>query len=440
VALPGPRSPTDLVRTAVGLQRRPWDALTWLHDRFGPVCAFGVRPFRYVVLFGADANKLILADRPDAFRWREAMRVLEPVDGPTALVLSDGDEHKRRRRLVQPAFHMRRINGYVSLMVSEVDRTLDGWTAGRTVDAFTELRRTVRRITIRSLFGDELRNRADEIGDVLEPALEFVNLPLTSQIKLDVPWSRWHRCKRARRQADEIVNAELARRRAGGRPDDQGADILAMLLSSRDEDGGPGLSDDEIRDQVVSLIAAGYDTTSSALAWAVRALCTRPDVWAKAKAEVDELVGNRAPTAEVVASMRYLDGVVHETLRLWPPALVSGRRSVEPVTFAGQTIPAGSMVLYSPWVTHRMPSLWEDPERFDPSRWESEPVPFSFVPFGGGYRRCIGFAFATLELKVALARLLQRVELEALQADATPAGIAALHPKGGVPVRVVAQN
>lgn len=439
MALPGPRSPTDLLRTAVGLQRRPWDTLTWLHDRFGPVCAFGVRPFRFVALFGVDANKLILADRTDAFRWREAMRVLEPVDGPTALVLSDGDEHKRRRRLVQPAFHMRRINGYVSLMVSEVDRTLDGWAVGRTLDAFPELRRSVRRITIRSLFGDDLRSRADEIGDVLEPALEFVNLPLTKQIRLDLPWTRFHRCKRARRQADAIVNAELARRRAAAAPDD-GDDILSMLLSSRDEDGGPGLSDDEIRDQVVSLIAAGYDTTSSALAWAVRTLCTEPDVWAKAKAEVDELLGERAPTAEGVASMHYLDGVVHETLRLWPPGLVSGRKSVEPVSFAGHTIPAGSMVLYSPWVTHRMPSLWDDPDTFKPERWETEPVPYSFVPFGGGYRRCIGFAFATLELKVALARLLQRVELEALPADATPAGLAALHPRGGVPVRVVAQN
>jgi cytochrome P450 len=172
----------------------------------------------------------------------------------------------------------------------------------------------------------------------------------------------------------------------------------------------------------------------------VRALLTEPGQWAKAKAEVDEHLGSAPPTAEAVIGMRHLDGVVNETLRLWPPGLVSGRRSVVDVDFAGHTIPAGSTVLYSPWVTHRLPDLWPAPEAFRPERWDAEPVPYSYVPFGGGYRRCIGFLFATLEMKVALARILQRVELTARPADATPVGIAAIRPAGGVPVRILAQN
>src|SRR2546423_1409853 len=256
--LPGPIGGLQQLRVALGVQRRPTETVEKLHMRYGNVVRFGYRPFRYVVLFGADANKLILADRVEAFTWREAFAMLEPVDGPTALVMSDGDEHKRRRRLVQPAFHTKRINGYVDLMVEEVDRTLATWTAGREVRAYDDLRKSVRRIVVRALFGEGLRERADEIGDVLEPALEFVDRPLLQQqLKVDLPWTAWHRCKTARATTDRIVDAELARRRATDDPG-AGTDILAMLLSTLDEDGSPGLSDDEIRDQVVSLIAAGY--------------------------------------------------------------------------------------------------------------------------------------------------------------------------------------
>jgi cytochrome P450 len=293
---------------------------------------------------------------------------------------------------------------------------------------------------VRALFGDELRARADEIGDVLEPALQFVDQKLSQQqIKIDLPWTSWHRCRAARAATDRIVDAELARRRATDSPG-AGDDILAMLLSTVDEDGQPGLSDEEIRDQVVSLIAAGYHTTSGALAWAVQALIAEPNIWDKAKAEVDEVIGSGAITADALQSMSYLHGVVHESLRLWPPGFVSGRGCADDVELDGHRIRAGSLVLYSPWVTQRLEHLWPDASSFRPERWEAEPLPYSYVPFGGGYRRCIGFAFATLELKATLARLLQRVELELIAPDYTPVGTAGLRPKSGVPVRVLARN
>jgi cytochrome P450 len=438
--LPGPRGPIEQLRTGYGMQFHPVDTVVRLHERYGTVVEFGVRPFRYVILYGAEANKLILADRVDAFRWRDAFAMLEPVDGPTALVMSDGDVHKRRRRLVQPAFHTKRINGYVDLMVEEVDRCLDGWTAGCEFKAYDELRSSVRRVVVRALFGDDLRARADEIGDVLEPALQFVDQKLSQQqIKINLPWTPWHRCKAARAATDRIVDVELAHRRATDSPGD-GDDILAMLLSTVDDEGQPGLSDQEIRDQVVSLIAAGYHTTSGALAWAVQALLAEPGVWDKAKAEVGEVVGTGAITADALQSMSYLHGVVHESLRLWPPGFVSGRGCADDVELDGHLIRSGSLVLYSPWVTQRLEHLWPDASSFRPERWESEPLPYSFVPFGGGYRRCIGFAFATLELKATLARMLQRVELQLVAPDYRPVGTAGLRPKSGVPVRVLARN
>lgn len=438
--LPGPGRRIDAqLRVAAGLQWWPAPTLMRLHDRYGPVVQFGARPFAFVALFGADANKFILADRADAFRWRDAFEMLVPVDGETALVVSDGAEHKRRRRLVQPAFHTKRINGYLELMVEEADRTIDTWSTGRELKAYDDLRRTVRRIVVRALFGDALRERADEIGDTLEPAIAFVNKRLTQQIKIDLPWTAYHRCKTARSLTDDIVDAEVSRRRAMGAAD-TGDDILAMLLSVVDDEGDPALTGQEIRDQVVSLIAAGYDTTSGAIAWALRAMLDEPGVWDKAKAEVDEIAGGHPPTVDHLQAMRYLDGVVNETLRLWPPAFLSGRGVADDIEFAGHRIRAGTLVVYSPWVTHRLPELWPEPDAFRPERWEHEPLPYSYVPFGGGYRRCIGFAFALLELKAILVRVLQRVDLELRSAGGALAGTAALHPKSGVPVRVLAQN
>src|SRR5437763_941868 len=235
------------------MQFHPVDTVVDLHARYGPIAEFGVRPFRYTIVFGDQANRLVLSDRADAFTWAEAFAMLAPVDGETALVMSDGEVHKRRRRLVQPAFHTKRINSYLDVIVEEVDRTLAPWTAGRQLRAYDELRRSVRRIVVRALFGEELRGRADEIGEVLEPALEFVDQSLLNQqLKLDVPGTAWRRCKAARAGMDEIVDAELARRRASPDPG-AGDDIVAMLLSTRDEDGSPGLTDQEIRAQVARL-------------------------------------------------------------------------------------------------------------------------------------------------------------------------------------------
>jgi len=447
--LPGPWL-LGQVPVGVRMLRSAPEGLRRLHARYGPVAAFGFWPFRYVVLFGPEANQFVLSDAPERFRWREAMASLVPVDGETALVVSDGDDHRRRRRLVQPAFGTRRIQGYLPLMVEEIDREIDTWLPGTELDAFVALRRAVRRVAVRSLFGDSLRDRADDLGDALAAAIDFVNLPVSLQVKVDLPWTRWHRAKAARDRADAIVNAEIARRRNDPDPSDSG-DVLDMLLAARDVEGDtavddpslsdPSLSDTEIRDQVVSLVAAGYDTTSAAAAWAVHELLVNPGEWDRAAAEVAAVVGDADLTVEHLFSMAHLDAVVNETLRLWPPGFVSARMAAEAFEFAGHRIPAGAMVLFSPYVTHRMPELWPDPDRFVPDRWRAgEPEPYTFVPFGGGYRRCIGFAFATQELKALLAQLLRRVTLERLPGPVTPVGTASLHPREGVRVRVLSRS
>jgi hypothetical protein len=466
--LPGPRSPVAQARWARALSRDLYGGVLDLYGRYGPVVEFGVGPVRYVYLFGREANEHILATDPDGFLWRDGFRVLVPVVGDTALVVTDGDEHARRRRLVQPAFGRRHIEGHVALMQHEIDRIIDGWTAGTLVDAYADLRLAVRRMVILALFGEHLRARADELGELLQGALDFVNLPVHHQlVHIDRPFTRYGRAMRAGRRADEIVNAEIARRRvahasAGSARD--GVDVLDLLLGAgvpartaavdsgcpaqqdqlRDTEstGGDGeLSDTELRDQVVSLVAAGYDTTSAAVGWAVHELVTRPDVARRVATEVAEAVGDDPITPEVLPRLAYLDRVVREVLRLHAAAVVA-RRSLRDFEIGGHKIPAGRMVLYSPYVTHRLPELWPEPSAFRPERWLPdapgyvEPPPFASVPFGGGYRRCIGFGLAKFEIKIAVVRLVQRTALEPLTRHIAATGVAANTPAGGVPVRV----
>jgi cytochrome P450 len=214
--------------------------------------------------------------------------------------------------------------------------------------------------------------------------------------------------------------------------------VLDELLDARDEHGGQ-LTDDEVADQIRSLIAAGYDTTSGTLGWAVWALLAHPDETAKLRAELDAVVGGRPLRAEDVSELKALDRFVSEVLRLWGAAVVGARYAATSFEYLGHEVPAGSRVLYSPYVTQRLPELWPDPLAFTPDRWLDDDVapPYSYVPFGGGPRRCIGFAFALLEIKAALVTVLARTELSLARGHRMrPTGVAAMYPRGGVPVQV----
>ena len=418
--------------------------LAWTVDRlyrdYGPVVDFGFRfPIRVVCLFGPEANQHLLADNAANFTWNEAFRLLEVVDGRTALVLSDGDDHRRRRRLVQPAFGIKRVEAHLSLVVTEVDRVLDGWRAGRQLEAHAELRTAIRRIVVRALVGQRLGDLADKIGEQLEPALRYVRRTPLTRFDVDLRWNGYGRAKAAARAVDQLILAEVTRRRAEGVDLVVDPDTLSALLVDAADTHSDEMALDEVElcDQIRSLIAAGYDTTSSAAAWLVHALGTNPPALIALRNQVADTIGDRPPTIDDLRAMPLVDGVVRETLRLWPPAYVGGRRAIDDFELLGHAIPGGSTVLYSPYVTHRLPEIWGDPHRFRPERWaHGEPVPYSYVPFGGGYRKCIGFALATLELHVLAVRLAQRVSWQLHRPTARPAGLATFAPKGGVSLTI----
>lgn len=423
--IPGP-TPLAFSRLLARSLRRPHEVAVELQARHGDVVRFGMWPITYVFLFGRDANELVLGERHSTFLWGDALRALEPVVGSTALVLSDGEEHRRRRRLVQPAFATRSIDAAVPVIVDEVDRAIDALPRDGVVDLYDRYRAAVRRIVARVLFGDAVAGRADELGAALEPALRFIRRPPQLQ-GFGMPG--WLAARRARRRADVTVDEEIARRRASG---DLGTDVLGMLLATE-------LDDAELRDQVVSLLAAGYDTTSGAVAFAILELLRNAGEWERARTEVAEIIGDRSPTADDLRSLPYTGAVVNETLRLWPVPF-SGRRTTEAFTYAGHEVAAGSTIVFSPYVTQRDPELWGgDADVFRPERWlEAEPVPHTFIPFGGAHRKCIGFALAMTEIQTVVVRLLQRTSLQLVD-DAhveRGTGIAAMRPEHGVRVRV----
>jgi hypothetical protein len=439
--LPGPTLPGQ-AKYVKGLLGRPYDALLDLQRTYGPICQFGFGSHRYVLLFGAEANKLLLTDNParPKFISRDVLSLLIPVVGSCAMVVSDGADHRRRRSLVQPAFARRRINSYVPIMVEEIHRMIGQWQPGEAVNAFTDVRSCIRRIAIRSLFGNRLQEHTDEIGRELETALLYINRSPFLRFDHDLPGTAYRRAIAARRRVDDRVRQEIRERQAGDK--DRG-DVLDALLASCDETGDR-LADLEVRDQVISLIASGYDSSSTAAGWAVYALLRYPDVYDRIRTEVASIAGGEDLTAEHLAAMDYVGWTVNEILRLYTPGVLTGRKATEDVEFAGHLIPKNSLVLYSQYVTHRLPELWPEPEVFRPERWDpsapgyTEPVPFSFVPFGGGYRRCIGFAFAELELRALIAELARRTELSLTGGPVLPTGVATMWPKGGVPVTVTA--
>ena len=409
----------------------PGEVLLALHRRRGPV--FGRRT---VYLLGPEANRFVFANS-QLFRWREAFAGLIPVDGETALIVSDGEDHRRRRRLVQPSMHHRQINRYLTVMAESADEVLDSWRPGRTVDVYQDFRTAIRRSTIGSLFGPGMAADARFFGESLQPMLDLVDrLPQFVELQRRLRLPAWRRAAAARARVDERLFAEIRDAPADG------DDVLSTLVHGRDEDGG-GLSAQEVRDQVVSLIAAGYETTSAAMSWAIYAMLSTPGVWERARDEVRAVLGDRVPDKDDLRRLTYLDGVVHEALRLYSPAVISGRKVVRDFEFSGRRVRAGSMLLYSPYVTHRLPELWPDPLSFRPQRWDPadpgyrKPGPHEFLPFGGGTHRCIGALMATTELTVMLARLLARAELRLVPQRIRPVSYAAMRPRDGVRAEVL---
>ena len=395
-------------------------AVTELYEVYGPVFAFGVGPVRFIWLVGPEANKFVLEDAAEHFQLGPAYGFLRTIGGDTALITSDEPEHLRRRRLVQPAFHRSRLALLDTLLQGRLTELFESWV-GRSVDLYQEVQGRVLAIICEVLLG-RAALETPLTADVAQ-MMRYANLPFQFQlVKVRVPGSPWAKFLAARNRADAALYREIRRRRETG---DFGDDVLGLLLEAHDETG-QGLSEVEMRDQAISLVSAGFDTTSAALTWAVYELYRQPELLAELRAGLLEM--DEPPL---------LAQTIKETLRLYPPAPAGLRQTTSDLTFNGYHLPAGHRAAFSIYASHRLSSSYPEPLRFDPKRWATfSPPPYSYLPFGNGARYCIGAGLATRILTLGLGKLVRDYTLTPLWSEPIREAGNTLHPRGGLPVRV----
>jgi len=441
-----PRPP---VRRQVGYLRRlfkdPQPVLDELRAAYGPVCGLGFGPVRLAVVGDPAALKQLFATPVGSFRWGHKFNVLGFVVGDGSMIVSDGADHKRRRSSVQAAFSRRRLNGWIPTIVEQTDAAIDRLPlaadgSASTIDLYPHVRMVVLQVAIRSLFGEHLAARAEEIGARFQRPQDYLEAPAVRQLPHPFPFTTRAKVRADRRALDAIIDTEIDHRRR--HPSDDPKEVLSALVQRGD------LSDAEIRDQVVTLIGAGYDTTAASLSWMLWRTALEPDVWAQLRAEADEVFGpvgdDRVPRDhELLGRLGCAGRVMRETLRLHPAGALSPREAAVDLEIGGYIVQKGTLVLWSAHLAGRDPGVWPDPLRFDPDRFgdlspEQQAVADeAWVPFGRGARNCIGFALAQMELTLMISRLAQRLDVTpGTAAVPRPVGMVVNRPTGGVPMAV----
>jgi cytochrome P450 len=421
--------------------RNPFRFLDGCARRYGDwftVRVPGVSPF----VFTSDpaaVHEVFLGDG-DALHAGEANRPLGAFMGERSSLFLDGAEHLRQRRLLLPAFHGERMASHAVAMRTAADDAIASWPIGQQFAIHPPMRAITFETIIRTVFGFADDSTGAELRTALKKLFALYSSRLGTLLSLPAmridagPWSPWGRAVRLTRQIDSILYAEFARRRKEG--GEGRADVLSMLLSARyeNEQAPP---DQVIRDEMYTLMLAGHETTAATMAWVINRLVTHPDVMERARAEVVSVLGGEQLSAMHVAKLRYVEAVINETMRLDPVIPNFGRTLTRPLKIAGRNLPAGVTIAPCIYLVHRRPELWPNAEQFNPDRFlETRQSPYTFFPFGGGARRCLGAAFAMCQMKIVIAEILSRVELKpapGYKASVTRRGIA-FAPSEGLPV------
>jgi cytochrome P450 len=404
------------------------------HGDFVPI-RFG--PFRAHVAFGPAEIEEVLVERAADFRKSFGTRMLIPLLG-RGLLTAEGDEWLRHRRLASPAFHRVRVNGYGRTMARYAEDSADAWVDGQAVDLHDEMTALTLRIVARTLFDADVTARIEQVarlGTEIQDFyyLRFASLRFLIPTWLPTPGNR--RLGAATRRLDEIVYRIIRDRR----PDEDRGDLLSMLLQARDEQGA-GMSERQVRDEVMTLLLAGHETTALALTWAFLLLDRNPDARGRLEAELAAVLGSEPASPEDLPVLPYTQAIVNETLRLYPPAYVTGREAIRDTTIRGTRIPKGHIVLISMYTTHRDQRFFPDPDVFRPERWldglEKRLSRAAYIPFGLGSRKCIGSSFAKMEASLVLATIARRWRFELLPAEIGTQPSITLRPAAAMPGRM----
>lgn len=441
---PGPRGFWAPLRNLAELRRDPPAFFLKLAREYGPVSSLKFLGRRLYFFASPDGVREVLVTRADSMQKGFLVkRIWESLVGVmgNGLLTSEGEFHDRQRRLVVPSFHRERLARYAAIMVENTAAHTARWTDGQTLNFAEEASHLTLTIVGQSLFGANLDRSVEEISAALETLMGLVER--TRSPLQQLPWSRSAReYDRARAKLDAVVLGLISARRASGEQD-QG-DLLSVLLLARDEETGePGMTDTQIRDEVMTILLAGHETTASALAWTFHLLAHHPECAAELHAELDEVLPpGHLPTLADLPRLVYTRQVLSESMRLYPPAWIMARRTTEPVTVAGWHLPANTNCIVSPYASHRDPQWFPEPEQFRPDRWEKEAMAarpkHAYFPFGGGPRSCAGEAFAWMEGTLLLAGIARHWRLTPDTAYPPPEKLAAitLRPRHGMWMRV----
>lgn len=365
-----------------------------------------------------------------------------------AVVSVEGDEWKRHRRLTQPAFHKPRVAALCGVMAATIAESLESWQDAAKTGAEIEVRSAMMHISLhvlaQSLFGEDWSRHLDRLEPAVTAANEHLNGRMTAPIPLPLklPLPGFRPFKAARRTFDELIYGTITERRdaqaAGAEPGD---DLISMLLAATDEETGEPVSDRLVHDELMAFLMAGHETVSAALTWVWYLLWRHPEQWDRVRAEVDAVLGGRTPTMADLPNLAVTRRVVDETMRLYPPLFVAVRSPIVDDVIGGYDVPAGSMVMLSPYVTHRHPDFWDDPESFDPDRFTPERSAgrhrFAYTPFAAGPRKCIGDLYGLVGMQLVIAMVVQRYRLRlAHGARVEPQAEISMRPKFGLPMTV----
>jgi cytochrome P450 len=437
IALRGPKPPPLLGPLGAALRffADPVKGMLALHREYGDLAAVADNNAAIVCAFGAEHNRAVIS-QPAVFEHLSEVPI--PVRPGTAfarlnntILFMNGDAHRARRRLLMPAFSRAAVEGYAPEMIATADDAIARWPVGGTADVSALLRDLTASIALRCLFGLDVRSGTEELGKLEVEILATIASPLAMLLPLDIPGTPFGRALRLSERVEQRIRALIADKRR--RPGD--TDALARLMDARDEDGS-ALGEAELVAESNSLFAAGFDTSAHTLTWTMLLLAEHPDVLDDLIDELKTVLRVEPPTVAHLADLVKLDRVIKESMRLLPVAVLLFMRVVAQAAQLGAvTLPVGTQLFLSPIVTHRDPTLYPAPMRFDPARWIGlEPPLYAYLPFGAGPRTCIGAQFATVALRLTLARILQRVRPvvpEGARVDYAVRG-PAMGPKGGL--------
>ncbi|MDQ2714743.1 MAG: cytochrome P450 [Chloroflexota bacterium] len=405
---PGPK-PKPVVGNILEFRKGQLAFVAGLQREYGKASTFYMGKTPMVMFATPEAVRYVLVENAKNFTMREVTQGLRLLLGD-GLLTTDGEFHRRQRRLMLPAFHRKRVEGYRDVMIEYTERMLEDWRAGQEVDMAREMQRLTLRIVAKALFNVDLTQESQMLGAAFDDTREYPNRRRFSlrTLRIDLPFTAYGKFVRAKALLDKTVYGIIAQRRATG--EDTG-DVISMLLEARDEDGS-ALTDVQVRDETMTLMAAGHETTANTLTWTFYLLSQHPAQRDTLLAELQRVLGGRAPTVADLANLPYLEMVVKEAMRLYPPAWMLGRHALQAYELEGYHMPADSFVMLSPWVIHRIAEYFPEPERFWPERFDSQTgekhPPFAYFPFGAGPRMCIGSTFAMMEARLLLATLIQR--------------------------------